>query len=111
MKLMDKDLIKDEVVGSILFNLKDCIDPKKNGFLFWKNVYGAPVGPSGPNCDLMNSNPEMASTWKGRILMQITAEKTEKPICKMRKIPKEEVEKASEFYEPNREIDIIAEVG
>ena len=25
MRIMDKDLVKDEVVGSLLFNLKDCI--------------------------------------------------------------------------------------
>lgn len=29
----------------------------------------------------MNANPDVASTWKGRILMQIVAEKTEKPTC------------------------------
>jgi hypothetical protein len=45
MKIMDKDLVgKDEVVGSILFDLKDCIDDPKirgksrknlNGKMFW----------------------------------------------------------------------------
>ena len=80
MKIMDKDLVKDEVVGSLLFNLKDCIE-KMNGNFFWKNVYGAPLDKTGANTDLMNSNPEAASTWKGRILMQVVAEKTDKPVC------------------------------
>jgi hypothetical protein len=31
----------------------------------------------------MNSNPDIASTWKGRILMQVTAEKTESPLIKV----------------------------
>ena len=31
----------------------------------------------------MNENPEVASYWKGRILMQCTAEKTDKPCLKM----------------------------
>jgi hypothetical protein len=26
MKVMDKDLVKDEIVGSILFNLKECMN-------------------------------------------------------------------------------------
>jgi len=30
MKLYDEDAIADEIVGSILFNLKDCIG-RKNG--------------------------------------------------------------------------------
>ena len=38
----------------------------------WKNVYGGPIGlaPS-QNKKLMNENPEIASLWKGRILMHI----------------------------------------
>jgi hypothetical protein len=69
MKLFDRDTINDEVIGSILFNLKECIEDKYNGKFFWRNVYGAPLDKSGPNTDLMNSNPEAASTWKGRILI------------------------------------------
>ena len=30
----------------------------------------------------MNENPELASFWKGRILMQVFAVKTEKPVYK-----------------------------
>ena len=77
-KLYDQDPIQDEIIGSMLFNLKDIIG-KKNGTFFWKNVYGSPLGVMGNNVNLMNNNPEVASTWKGRILFQVTAEKTEKP--------------------------------
>ncbi len=58
----------------------------------------------------MNENPEIASNWKGRILMQVTAEKTEKPLCLMRQLPKEEVEKAAVLYQTH-EFEVIAEVG
>jgi len=34
----------------------------------------------------MNIDPEKGSFWKGRILMQVKAEKTEKPILKLRNI-------------------------
>jgi len=87
MKVMDKDIVKDEVVGSILFNLKEIVQ-NKNGDFFWKNIYGSPLGVSGQNVDLMNSNPEIASTWKGRILMKATSGETEKPECKSLKMSK-----------------------
>lgn len=109
MKIMDKDMVNDEIVGSLLFNLKDCID-KLNGKFFWKNVYGAPLGRSGANTDLMNSNPEGASTWKGRILMQVTAEKTEKPVCIKKALTKEDKELAQPYL-VQQSYEIIAEVG
>jgi len=82
MKIWDEDKLKDEIIGSLVFNLKECIN-ERNGRYFWKNIYGAPLDKSGANTDLMNSNPDVASTWKGRILMQVTAEESEKPIIKV----------------------------
>ena len=90
MKVMDKDLVKDEVVGSMLFNLKECMKDL-NGKFFWKNIYGSPLNVSGTNADLMNRNPEMASSWKGRVLMQVTSMKTEKAVCKSIKLKKTEI--------------------
>lgn len=55
----------------------------KNGRIFWKNVYGAPIDYSGKAADMMNENPEMGSLWKGRILMQVYTVKTEKPVYKV----------------------------
>ena len=77
--MFDEDKITDEIVGSFIFNLKDCIGPK-NGKFFWKNVYGSQQGVGGDYTKKMNANPDLASNWKGRILMQIAAEKTEKPV-------------------------------
>jgi len=72
-------------MGSIHFDLKECMGSKNRQF-FWKNIYGAPKGVSGKMCDMMNQNPEMASLFKGRILMQVVAEKVEKPKMKVDKI-------------------------
>lgn len=59
----------------------------------------------------MNANPELGSTWKGRILMQIVAEKTEKPICMNRQISDQAIlDKAKEHFN-EKEYEIIAEVG
>ncbi len=67
--------MNDELIGTILVNIKDIIPDadghpgKFNGIYDWKNVYGAPLGCSGKVTDKMNQNPEIASFWKGRILV------------------------------------------
>lgn len=58
----------------------------------------------------MNSNPDVASTWKGRVLMQVTAEKTDKPTCLIETLDELDREKAEPFLKPH-EFEIIAEVG
>ncbi len=73
------------MIGSIHFEIKDIIG-EKNGKFDWKNIYGAPLNVRGKNTDLMNTNPEVASLWKGRILMQCIAEETEKPLFLVQKL-------------------------
>lgn len=99
MKLYDEDKISDEIVGSMLFNLKEIIG-KKNGMYFWKNIYGAPLGRMGDNVKAMNANPELGSTWKGRILMQVEAIKTDKPELKLKDLDPEgeDIAKAQRFF-------------
>jgi len=75
MKLFDWDRINDEIVGSFIFNLKSILKDM-NGKFFWKNIYGSPLDVSGENTEKMNQDPDVASTWKGRILMQVVAEET-----------------------------------
>ena len=80
LSLYDEDKVVDEIVGSMYFSLKKLIaDGSNGGKFFWHNMYGAPNGCSGPWSDLMNSQPEMGSSWKGRILMQIEAEDSKHP--------------------------------
>ena len=71
LQLFDEDSVADEIVGSMFFSLKKLIaDGGVPGGVFeWYNIYGAPTGFSGKTCDLMNDQPEVASAWKGRILM------------------------------------------
>ena len=66
----------------------------KNGRFFWKNVYGAPLDKSNSAAERMNENPELGSLWKGRILMQVFAVKTEKPVYRVEPIPEEDCEEA-----------------
>jgi hypothetical protein len=58
----------------------------------------------------MNANPELGSTWKGRILIQVTAEKTDKPTCLVKNLEPEDIERAQPYLKPH-EFDVIAEVG
>ena len=113
MKLYDEDKLGDDIVGTMVFNIKDYINEKAEGptsKFFWKNIYGSPLGVSGKNTDLMNTNPELASHWKGRILMQAVAEKTEKPLIKLEELP-DEIKEICNPYLQMREFEIIAEVG
>lgn len=79
-KVYDDDLSGDEIVGAIYYDLKDIIPDangkpgKLNGRFDWKNIYGAPMDMHGKWVDKMNENPEVASFWKGRVLVQCIAE-------------------------------------
>jgi hypothetical protein len=39
----------------------------------------------------MNENPELASNWKGRVLINIDCEETDKPVAKVVKIDAEHI--------------------
>lgn len=65
---------------------------------------------SGETKKAMNENPDIASTWKGRLLMQVTATKTESPELGVNEIPEDQLEGAQKFMEL-KEYEMIAEVG
>jgi hypothetical protein len=58
----------------------------------------------------MNEDPNTASNWKGRVLMQITCEPTEKPVAKVEAIPEDVLNQAKAFLR-NKEYEVIAEIG
>jgi len=77
----------------------------------WMNIYGSPMNqPNSESKRMMNENPELASNWKGRVLMQVTCESTEKPILKLDNIP-EGPQQESRGLLKLRQFSIIAEVG
>ena len=45
----------------------------------------------------MNEDPDLASNWKGRILMQIECYATEKPVSKVENIEDEVRDKAMQY--------------
>lgn len=116
--MMDEDNTCDEVVGSIHFDIKEIIERFKNKqapIFEWKNIYGSPLEGAmdifnSQVKDEMNDNPEVASFWKGRVLIQVTCEETENPELKVEKIDKEVVEDARAFLRM-KSYDFIAEIG
>ena len=95
LKLMDsdKDILLgatgDETMGSIILSLKDIISrfSKRGGGLIWMNIYGSPLGVSiTPVKKQMNANPEIASLWKGRLLMHIQVVDTDSPEALSQKV-------------------------
>jgi hypothetical protein len=57
----------------------------------------------------MNSNPDMASTWKGRVLMQVIADKADKPLIKINDLVEDQIATVNSFLQP-KEYEVIAEI-
>ena len=49
------------------------------GFFTWCNLYGSPAENTGVESDAMNENPDIASKWKGMVLLHIEASENDKP--------------------------------
>lgn len=86
----------------MLLYTKEIIENKygTNGQFIWKNLYGSPMNQSASQAkSLMNENPAYASNWKGRVLIQILAEQTEKPLAKQIPIDPEIVKEAAKYLQ------------
>lgn len=112
-KVFDEDPVNDEIVGSMNFSLKKMItESGGDGVLTWYNLYGSPLGCSGDNTKKMNEFPEIASTWKGRILMHVQAYDTKNPEMKLAVLDPEFKTAAMKSGAFNQEeYEIIAEFG
>jgi len=97
----------------MFFSLKKLIEESGgDGNLQWYNLYGSPLGCIGENTNRMNDFPEVASTWKGRILMHIQCYETKNPEMKVAPIEAEfktQCMKTGAFDQ--QEYEIIAEFG
>ncbi|MCQ2816272.1 MAG: hypothetical protein MJ252_03300 [archaeon] len=80
MTIKDHETIgKDDLVGSIELNIDDVKKGKyeKCGYL---DIYGSYVNEHTDPADMMNTNAEIGSRWKGRVLVKITTKTVDKPI-------------------------------
>ena len=117
IRCLDEDTMSSELIGTIILRLdelagnKEVTEPphadentenkntekvkkaksKKDrtwGWMAWHSVLGGPVG-GNDEAKLMDEQPELASEWKGRVLLNISLEKAEQPIKKIGKMNEE----------------------
>ena len=111
LEVMDEDPLGDETVGSILLDKKKIIEGHYKDKYVWKNIYGSPMNLKNSQAKReMNSNPDIASNWKGRVLLKIDCKKTDKPVAKVLSIKQEEVAKAAIYTKP-KDYKVFAEIG
>lgn len=103
---MDHDDIgSDEIGGTLQLKTKEIIEDthKNNGHFVWHNIYGAPLNcSSGKAKEMMNNDPDFASEWKGRVLLQIIGEETDKPMAKQIEIEQDIIDLATEAAKPKK---------
>jgi len=102
LKLYDYDDTGDEICGSLILHYKDLLE-RQSGDIFWLNVFGPPggdeqsfgsaliagIGGRSKEYDDMCHNPQIASSWKCRVLMGIEHEMSEHPRLGTEKIEDE----------------------
>ena len=59
----------------------------------------------------MNLNPDVASMWKGRIMMEIICEATDKPVAKIKEIDAIEVKNSRSYCMAKNDYTVAIEVG
>lgn len=70
---------------------------EKTSFYVWKNIYGSPMGCKDSDIkNKMNNDPDFATNFKGRILMEIECFKTQNPESKVVHFNR------SDYYEESR---------
>ena len=85
--IKDKDIDKDDLVGSIEIDINDIIgEENKYKELKFIDIYGAPYNKKGKMYDLMNNNAEIGSKWRGRILIKIEYQNADSPTTQVRKV-------------------------
>jgi hypothetical protein len=108
-----EDLGYHETAGSLALYTKEIIERGKNEDIFvWKNIYGSPLGQSDSKYKRqMNEEPEYASQWKGRVLMLISAEPTDKPISKQCAITDKDIIKKAEDAIKMKQYSLKCQIG
>lgn len=94
LQLYDEDNLTSELAATTELSIKSMLkydqsnpNLKVKSQCKWINLYGAPTGRSGSNTHLMNTNPEEASNWKGRICIEYWCVDHKYPEFKVQPVP------------------------
>ena len=112
LQVWDQDVTMDSQVCSLSLSVKSIMKyTREESMVKWINLYGAPLDYMGSNVDKMNKNPEDASLWKGRILVEYFSEDVKYPVRKKRNVEDTAIiDKVMAFMAP-REYQILLELG
>ena len=100
LRVWDHDIPDgDDLVGTLKFLYEDIVEGLYENY-FWMNIYGAPKQLDNEEATKMNTMPELASAWRGRILLSIKIKKSKKP--KLQEKPIEDPT-IGDFYRENFE--------
>ena len=93
LEIFDYNTISDTQIGSLVLSIKKLVaklaEAQTTTMYMWENIYGAPPDTDGDVADKMNDNPEIASHWRGRMLLEISCEECDKPKKGVEKLEKE----------------------
>lgn len=81
----DRLSTEDDMVGSFNFDWDKVLNREFEQF-FWVNIYGGPENINNEQAKLMNSVTELASNWRGRVLMRIFLKDDPRASLKTQKI-------------------------
>lgn len=92
INVMDSDNFSaSELAATLDFEVEDVINGRYSE-LFWAYLYGGPVNCSNDQALIMNAHPDIASNFRGRILLslEVGSEETVKPISMVEPMPHDE---------------------
>ena len=104
----------DSHIGSLILSAKQLVaeGSKEGGFFVWKSLYGSPAEATGEAADAMNKNPDIASDWKGRVLLHIQSEELDKPKKGMEQMdPEVKKQAGAEGYFDLEPYEFLFEIG
>ncbi|CAG9328112.1 unnamed protein product [Blepharisma stoltei] len=108
----DRDLMcpKDDLVGSISIPWR-IVENGRFSQNRWSNLYGAPALIDNEEANRMNMIEELASHWRGRVLLSITSEKNNNSELKVEKIKDPNLPvKIRDEYEVGKDYELRAQV-
>lgn len=112
--VFDSGTISDTKIGSFILSAKQLLaeGSKEGGFYMWRSLYGAPEENTNDAAKAMNDNPDIASDWKGKVLMHIHAEENDKPKKAMETADPEIKKRAKELgFLDEEDYELMVEIG
>ena len=101
---------EDDMVGSFNFDWQRVVNKEYEEY-FWVNIYGGPDNVNNDQAKLMNSITELASNWRGRVLMRIFLKDDPRAALRTQKIQDQSIkETVTSKYERSTKYEMRSKV-